>query len=265
MRSHLLIVLWPASACVSETAVVADMERAMRESNHGLVGALLAAEVLQAMVDPVDIQLRHSTENCGCPCISSLGNTPPFFVTLDYRTTGCLPDSGFIPTALSGHVYGNWDGTTLSSTTFGDLLLALDEDYAVSGKVEGPVSGSAGNLELFPVGTVSAGGYDIDVDLHITTDNTSITMNGITATRSPDLPEDEVCEVVFTDLVLFKEDIGAPCPRPAEGTTELVHPRGNAKDVSIAYAQPGDGFVTVTRGSRESEPTDFCAYKSELW
>jgi hypothetical protein len=90
-------------------------------------------------------------------------------------------------------------------------------------------------------------------------------VDGTTEVRSPEVPTGDERVLRFDAVTLPLPDIGPPCPRPSAGTATLVHPKSEKNDAIVDFADPGDGFVTVTRDDRASEPTDFCAYKSELW
>lgn len=253
-------------ACVSPASVVEDMERALSEASDGILAALFTAEVLTNALEAPDFTLRHSTtDGCGCPCISALGAVPPVLLTFDYRIGGCIPDSGLLIGPLDGHVYGDFDGDEIGATSYQDLLFMSDDDLLVGGTFGGAVSGTETAFTARPVGTVVIGEVTLTVDLTVELVGEELLVAGSTARSAPDLPVGDAATVTFADLVIPLDEITIPCPRPSSGTASLVDPRRSAGDASIDFARPGDGFVTVTRGNRESEATDLCAYKSELW
>jgi hypothetical protein len=86
-----------------------------------------------------------------------------------------------------------------------------------------------------------------------------------TSRVSPPPKDQEARDLVFDHVVLPWESIGAPCPRPTDGTATSVNERSDRKDAVVRFANPGDGFVTVERDGQISEATDFCAYASDLW
>lgn len=243
--------------CESDEEVAADMERSLREANVALVGVLVSAEMLTHVYDEPDRQLRHGYDVCGCPCTEKFGTDAPYILTLDYNPSGCVPESGLLPTAMAGHAVVDFDGSECNVSWDG-LKFALEHD--VDGDLQGTVSDAGGTIDITADGSVSIGSETITVDLEMAVDSAGITIDG-TATVASDDPR----TIELRSVALTFDDIAPPCPAPGSGTATLVNPDREKKNVVIAFAEPGDGFVGVTRDDRVSEAADWCAYASDLW
>ncbi|MEZ4241223.1 MAG: hypothetical protein R3F59_34700 [Myxococcota bacterium] len=249
------------AGCESEAEIAAEMERSLVDANQGLVGVLVATEVMHLVDATPSTTVRHSTTGCGCPCVAKVGDTPPYIVTLDYPTFGCIPDSGLIPTSLAGHTVLDADGATCDVTWDG-LLLALEHE------VTGDLQGEASADHVAPKGELTVGPWTATLDLDVAIAPDALTIDGdVTSTRKGD---DEPRTVSYRGVRLPRETILGQCPAPDDGTAALHHPgwpdKGKeAKDVVVKFAQPGGGSVTVERDDRVSEPTDWCGYTSSLW
>lgn len=244
-------------ACESEEEIAAEMERALRDGNTALVGVLLAAETLSHVHEPTATTARHDPDACGsCPCLTRTGlATGPFTLELDYGDSGCLPTSGLVPTALSGHATLSWDGTTATATWNG-LLFGLDEP--VAGSLSGEVEDDGTTVRLSATGepAIGAQSFDLDVDLEILGE---VRIDGTVV-----VPGRPASRLAFDDATIPLDAIGAPCPTPAAGMVRLENPEDTDKDVVVDFAKPGDGNVTVVRDDRVSEAVDWCAFRSEL-
>jgi hypothetical protein len=243
--------------CESEQEVAADMERALREANVAVLGALVSAELLTHVYDEPDLQGRHGYDVCGCPCTERFGTSAPYILTLDYNPSGCVPESGLLPTAMAGHAIVDFDGTD-SNLSWDGLQFALE--HPVDGELEGKVTPSDERVAIEALGTVTIGDEQITVDLDVSIDEAGVTLDGVATVASAD-PR----PLSFRDVVLEWDDISPPCPAPGVGTATLENPDRKSKDVIVDFARPGDGFVEVTRDGRVSESADWCAYTSDLW
>jgi hypothetical protein len=255
MRALVLGILLPG--CESDAEVAAEMERALSDSNTALLGALFGSELLVHLDEPPTTTLRHSTASCGCPCLSRVGTGLPFVLTEDYASLGCIPQSGLLPTALSGHLVVVVDDDGSSDATWQDFEFALE--FPVSGAFSGAKDGDT----VHPAGELVIGDTTLALDLDVQLGEAEVRLDGKVTVTPPPKDADKL-PIEFHDVVLPREAIGAPCPRPSEGTATL--PNDNPKkDTVVHYDRPGDGFVIVSRDERESEETDYCAYASELW
>jgi hypothetical protein len=262
IRTPLVGWLLLAAGCESQAVVAADMERALRDSNDALLGALVAAELLTHVYDEPDTTgLRHDTGTCGCPCVSKLGDVP-FVMTLDYPTTGCVPDSGLVPTAISGHAVVDVDQDGECRAT-PDQTFELGLEHGVAGNLEGEVHGTSEDQDLVAVGELAIGPTTMAVDLALHLDPSGIQLEGeVTVTPAP--KDQEVRPIVLDQVTLPWDAVGFPCPRPTAGTATLVHDKNERKNTVVRFAEPGGGTVTVERDGRISEPSDYCRYVSEL-
>ena len=264
-KPALFLSLLPLIACESGERVALDMERALVETNTAIVGALLASEVLTHVYEDPDTTLRHTGSTCGCPCIQRIGDFTPYILTLDYPIGGCVPQSRLLPTALTGHAVVEFDGAE-GRVTWDSLLFALEHE--VTGEMMGEVSPD-GSL-VSPRGALTIGDQTMEIAVDALVDPSEgggITFDGEVTTAPHTSAGDEPGEVravVFEALSLPYSALSPPCPRPASGSATHVHER-EKKSALIQFDEPGDGFVTVQRDDRVSEPADFCAYASELW
>jgi len=247
----MFIALTGLVACGVDDDVVAEMERSLYASQGAIAAELIAAEVLLNTHTAPDDVLRHG-DSCGCPCIERDAATAPYTVSLDYADTGCLPLSGLIPSLLSGHAAVDWDGS-LATVTFDGLEVGLD--YPVSGTLSGsPASdGSAVQLE----GDLVLGDWQATLDTRATLHDDAILLDG-----TVEVGGTHTGVVTFEAMSLRWRDIAPPCPAPVAGASVLT---GAQHAVRVDYADPGDGYVTVTRGNRHSDGVDFCAYRTALF
>jgi hypothetical protein len=244
--------------CESNDMVVAEMERAISASNVGIASALVASELLGHTHDVPDTFLRHPTgSQYGCPGVLDFqGTTDNFSVTLDYATNGCIPDTGLVPTVVSGHAGLHYAGGE-TSATFDQLFVDLDN--AVSGTLGGAVSQVDTTVTADPSGTLTVGPSTVDLDLHVVIDSEGITLDG-----DATVVDDEDDPVSFDGVFILRTDIVPPCATPSVGDATLT---GGKKDVIVHFAEPGSGFVTAERGNDVSEQVDLCAlaYRSEIF
>jgi hypothetical protein len=258
LRTSLLLLL---VACESEEQVAADMERALSESNTALLGALLASESLAHVYDEPDTTARHGEPLCGCPCIERVGLEAPFLLTLDYAETGCVPETGLLPTVLSGHAVVEFDGAECQ-VTWGGLMFALE--HPISGELGGGVSSDG--RALSPRGELTIGPTTMSLDIEVQLDlESGVTLDGsVTLSHSSSEKDWEPRQILFEGVHLTYQDLQPPCPAPSEGTVTQVHERDKKSSI-IHFGAAGEGFVTVERDGRVSQPTDWCGYTSELW
>lgn len=246
-----------------------DMERSLLDSSTALVGALLATEILVHVDDAPDSgegtslrrkPYRHGGPSCGCPCIERADGPPPYIVTLDYDVFGCVPESGLLPTLLTGHAIVEFDGTD-ARVTWDGLQFSTDS-HGVFGELEGSVSSGAGALppgELQAQGELTIGPETQKLTLQAQLDEVGLTLDG-----EVQLAHDEPRPILFEGVKLPYERMGLPCPTPVAGTATQVHERERKSSV-VRFGEPGEGTVTVERQDRISQPTDWCGYRSELW
>jgi hypothetical protein len=261
LRTSLLLTL---AACESEQQVAEDMERALSESNTALLGALLASESLAHVYDEPDTTARHGEPLCGCPCIERVGLEPPWLLTLDYAETGCVPETGLLPTALSGHAVVEFDGSECQ-VTWGGLLFALE--HPVSGELGGGVSSDGRALSPrgeLTVGAENSSSATFSLDLEVQLDVQDGLEGGLTLDGEVTVAHAEPRQILFEGVHLTYTDLQPPCPTPSAGSVTQVHER-EKKSSTIRFGGAGDGFVTVERDGRVSQPTDWCGYTSQLW
>jgi hypothetical protein len=248
-RTSLLLLV----ACESEKQVAADMERALSESNTALLGVLVASESLSHVYDEPDTTARHGEPLCGCPCIERVGLEPPWLLTLDYAEEGCVPETGLLPTVLSGHAVVEFDGAECQ-VSWGELMFALE--HPVSGELGGAVSSDGRSLS--PQGELTVGDQTLTLALDVRLDlESGLTLDGEVTVAHP-----EPRMLVFEGVHLDYQDLQPPCPTPSAGSITQVHEREKKSSV-LQFS--GDGLVTVERDGRVSQPTDWCGYTSELW
>ncbi|MEQ1565698.1 MAG: hypothetical protein ABMA64_08675 [Myxococcota bacterium] len=262
MHRPACLALWFLSACESQRTVAEEMERGLGESNDAVLAALLSGELLVHVDGPVapTTPVRHDPSACGCPCLSRVGDNVPYVQTLDYATLGCIPTTGMLPTALSGHVVLVVEDDGECDASWQDFTFALEHE--VSGTFSGRSVAEGVGWRMAALGALEVGPRTFDLDLDLVTDAGGVHVDG-TVSVGP-APAGDPRQVVLRDVFVPFDAIGAPCPRPSAGTATLTD-GDEAQDVSVVFDRPGDGFVVVQRKGRESEPADFCAYASELW
>lgn len=260
-----MLLLSSLVGCESDAEIAADMERSLRDANAGLVPALVMAEVFHQIDVPPDRTSRHGTESCGCPCSDKIGVSLPYVLTLDYNVNGCVPDSGLVPTALTGHVVLDFDGADCNATWDG-LLVALEHE--VGGEITGNVGVSAvtssSGIEpgvFDPRGALTIGPWSGDLDLHIEIGADAVYLDGSVTADDPEDPR----AMQYDGVRLPLASIAGRCPTPDQGLATLVNPDKEQRSAVVRFAEPGNGEVTVQRDDRISEATDWCAYASELW
>ncbi|MBX2798579.1 MAG: hypothetical protein KTR31_12935 [Myxococcales bacterium] len=252
MRSSIVACLCALlTGCANEAQIVADMEQALFDSQAAVAVQLLATEMIAHTFDePSDTPtttLRHG-ESCGCPCIERIGDEPPYILTLDYPDGGCVPLTGLVPGSLSGHAVLEYDGS-MASVTFDGLEVGLGN--VLTGTVQGGPPGEA----MFPVrADMTAGDYAVTL-------NTETGLSEATGLFVDGTATVDEAEVQLSAIDLPWDEIPPPCPSPASGqATRLGGP-----DVTVDFADPGNGRVTVARRSRVSDAVDYCGYRTSLF
>ena len=241
-------VLFFLVGCESEETVVSEMEQALYDSQTALAVQLLSTELLShTLSEPTSTTLyRH--DPAACPGIERSGESPPFVLTLDYGDSGCVPESGLVPSSMSGHAVLEYDGAR-ADVTFDVFEVGLGNE--VSGSLSGILSDDGAQIQL--EADLTAGGYAVTLDT-TTVLGERVQLEGV-ATVSAGIP------LTLESLELPWERIAPPCPAPEAGHTHLTA----TTDVEVDFAAPGGGFVTVTRKGRVSESVDVCGYRSSLF
>lgn len=232
----------------ADDEVAAAMEAGLRTGHVALAAALVADEVLTHAYETPDLELRHGPVAC-CPCKTRQGDPAgDFTVRLDYHAQGCTPDSGLLPTTLSGYAVSFCDPERVTTRLDGAGLGARAEP--LSGSLRGSVDTAAATVEgggsfdigerHFRVDLAIANRDEIGVDGRVVVDGVEVSLDGL------HVPWDR---------------IAAPCPTPVAGTITVADAD---EDVVIDLADPGLGLVTVARGRRISEDVSWCAFRSDL-
>ncbi len=244
---RLAATLLLAAGCgESDAEVAAAMELALRDAHVAIAGALVADEALVHAHETPDTQLRHGTDECGCPCTERTGSPPSTFVlTLDYHEEACVPESGLLPSPLSGRAVLTGSGTAVDATL--DAMV-LGYEHALAGRIEGDVAPAT--LALDAAGTLSLGERALALDLSATHDAAGVTFDG-------EVEADGA--LVRLGAVALAPDAFAACPTPTAGT--LVVTREGEEEVTVDLAAP----MSVTRDGRISESVRWCAYGGGLW
>ena len=241
-------------ACEPEDLIVYEMEQALYDSQTAVALQLVGTELISHAFDETDTgttssTYRHDGGSC-CPCTDRAGEAPPYILTLDYDEGGCVPDSGLIPSSLAGHAIVEFDGTT-AEVTFDGLEVGIDN--LITGSLSGTPSPDLTQIDV--VASMEASGYAAD----------------LTATTliDPDVRIEIDGEAVVTDarpltlagLQIPWERIAPPCPTPEAGHATLEA----ESTVDVDFADPGAGFVTVSRKKRVSESVEYCGYRTSLF
>ncbi|MEQ1504796.1 MAG: hypothetical protein ABMB14_21345 [Myxococcota bacterium] len=251
---RILAGAWWLAGCVSDAEIAAEMERALGDASEAMVEVLVSTEVLDQVDDPPDVTLRdvrHGGDACGCPCTERLGGGIPYVLTLDYSQYGCVPASGLVPSAITGHAVLDYDGQDCRVTWDG-LQLSLEHDVTgeLGGEVSGGVVAAAGDLAIGP--------RDAGIDLSVEVGEDGLTIDGeVTASGADPRP------IRFEGVNLPRSAVAGRCPTPDAGTATLVDADHPDRSAVIRFG-PG-GAVTVERGDRVSEDTDWCSYASPRW
>ena len=231
------------SGCLSDEALVAELEDALRTTNDALAAGVVATEIRVHARETPDVEARHVTA-CGCPCRTRTGAPPAFVLSLDYHPEGCLPVSGLLGTGMSGVLVLEVEGEDVRATLDGGALATRP----LSGVLKGPVD----DRTITSRGTYTVDGKAFDLDLDATFDADGLSLDGEVAVDG--VPVD--LAGVFVPTL----GLGARCPTPSEGLATI----GEGPPIPLDFAEPGDGTVTLTRRSRASAPTDLCQLRSDL-
>ena len=240
------------AACESEQLVASEMEQALFDAQAAVAGQLLASEILSHTLDEPTTgattnTYRHGGENC-CPCIERIGEGVPSILTLDYGDIGCVPESNLIPSSLAGHAILEYDGNG-AEVTFDDL--EVGRDHLITGALEGTLSEDGSKIAL--IATLEAGSHQVEIEATsligdvVRLDGSAVVSGG--------------GSLVLRGLELPWERIGPPCPVPESGHAVLTA----TAEVDVDFAEPGAGFVTVSRKGRVSESVDWCRYRTDLF
>jgi hypothetical protein len=256
-----VFALW--AGCATEARVVEEMEAALTAINHAIAGGLLLAELSQDLAVPPATTgtsaLRHA--GAACPAVSTFADT----TTLDFGTTGCVPDGGLLPTVVSGHadarITGDPSGEADVAWTLpgaGAEFLMQVPDALVAGAVEGSLTAGADRVDTRLDGSVDFDGLVVKPDrLRIERDADTVRFDGAVTVRDHG---DVALE--FDGVVLPISDLTGPCPVAVEGQVVADDDRG--ADVVLDFDAGRGQLLDVTRRGRASTDTDLCAYATHL-
>lgn len=267
------LLLVPMLACGGRVAD--EMEQALWDVNDAIAVALLVAEP-HAWAD-VEVSTTSSTTTPGgtggtglggsatsglrhgaagdCPGLTRLEEGEgAYTVSADYGT-GCVSGSGLTPTVLSGSVsigvvqdqvginFSSWKAD-LSRNVFGTTSGVLgDEPDTVT---------VSGNVILEDAGSYR---YEAAIDLSLNLAGDEVQIDGSVNSVDSD-------RVLLQGVRIRLSDIPGQCPRPYQGVATVT---GDTPDRVVDFSGGADALVEVQRKGRRSQPTQLCAFASEVF
>ena len=158
-------------ACVSAQRV-ADEQDALGQAAADAIGLSLVVAEWTRHVDATTF--RHAND-CGCPCTEAIGTPDSYVNELDYASPPCVPQSGVLPTATTGHLWLDVDRGALDvsrvQVTVGGEPAAAD--------LSGAVRDDAGSVDM--AGVVAVGPTEADIDLAFQVDGDTLVLDGTAA------------------------------------------------------------------------------------
>lgn len=202
MRFVLGLVL--GLGCVSEQ----DADREVRVATKVAADAIAAGLILTETFGYIDPRGSRHGPSTSCPSRELIGSDLIYVMLLDYESSGCEAESGWVPWLLGGHYWVDVEQGSVGWTRLEDAIV---DGLAVTGTPSGSWRVSDTGWRLDVSGPVAWEGADLEMDLSITFDgrDSSMTMSGDVEARQGTLTLDEV--------TIYRSDVQTLCPSPREG------------------------------------------------
>lgn len=268
-----LLFLVPLFACGGRVAD--EMEAALEDINDAIAISLLVAEPnAWADVNPETTATVTTTGGTGgtgltgsspsglrhgaagdCPELTRTDiDATRYAVEADYGN-GCVSGSGLTPTVLSGVV-----DIEVEAEQVGLNFTSWKAD--LSRRVGGTVSGELGTEPdtVAVSGTVHVDDgegfrYEATLSLDLDLAGDEVVIDGTVEPVGSD-------PVRLDGLRIRLTDIPGQCPRPYLGVATVT---GDGPDRVVDFGVGSPGFVAVQRKGRTSQPTELCAFASEVF